>query len=82
MYAVVQTGGLYPDVSRILVPAMFSHLPATVEHFGIEQILAQCHIFISKILIYIFCISIACPESNRRQYTKRAYSITRRQTQL
>lgn len=37
----------------------------------------------SKIVIYILFLNyFTCAESNRRQYTKRAYSITGRQTQL
>lgn len=36
----------------------------------------------SKTVIILFLNYFLCAESNRRQYTKRAYSITGRQTQL
>lgn len=61
IYAAVCAGGLYPDVSRILVPATFSQLPATAEHFGIEQISAQSRIFyqqnINLYFLYLNCMS-------------------------
>lgn len=56
------------------------------ETFLIEQALSQSNLnliyLMSKTVIILFLNYFVCTESNRRQYTKRAYSITGRQTQL
>lgn len=64
------------------LPITFSHLPEIAKHFAVEQVLSQSDIFNLQNTDLYSNFELSCTESNRRQYTKRAYCVTRRQTQL